>query len=317
MPSGLVALLDDVAAIAKLAAASLDDVGAATVKAGSKAAGVVIDDAAVTPSYLTEFTSDRELPIIARIARGSLINKLAILLPVALLLSEFLPVAVTPLLMLGGLYLSFEGAEKVLEKLSGDKHGETLDDPIGNLAEFERQRIAGAIRTDLILSAEIMAIALAEVADAPLLERAIVLALVGVVLTAAVYGAVALIVKMDDIGLHLVRRGGTAAKRVGRLLVAAMPRLLGLLATVGTVAMLWVGGGIILHGTDVLGLHAPAELAHGAQHAVAQAAGPLGGVLGWLAYVVLSAIVGLALGAVVAVVVHLLQKVRILKALSA
>src|SRR5689334_11668472 len=186
MPSGLVALLDDVSVIAKLAAASLDDVGAAATKAGTKAAGVVIDDAAVTPSYVTEFTPDREIPIVVKIARGSLINKLAILLPVALLLSEFLPVAITPLLMLGGLYLSLEGAEKVLENLGGDKHGETLADPIEDLAEFERQRVSGAIRTDFILSAEIMAIALSEVAASPLIQRAVVLALVGVVITVAV-----------------------------------------------------------------------------------------------------------------------------------
>ena len=160
MPSGLVALLDDISVIAKLAASSLDDVGAGVAKAGSKAAGVVIDDAAVTPSYVTSFTPDRELPIIWKIARGSLRNKLLVLLPLALVLSEFLPLAIIPLLMLGGLYLSFEGAEKVLEKLGGEKHGETLEDPIEDIAEFERERVSGAIRTDFILSAEIMAIAL-------------------------------------------------------------------------------------------------------------------------------------------------------------
>ena len=196
MPTGLVALLDDIAVIAKMAAATIDDVGIAAAKAGSKAAGVVIDDAAVTPSYVTEFTPDRELPIIKKIALGSLKNKLLILLPAALLLSEYLPWAVTPLLMLGGLYLCFEGAEKVLEKLGGQKHGETLEDPITDMAEFEAERTAGAIRTDFILSAEIMAIALAEVASEPVLSRAIILALVGVVITIAVYGVVALIVKM-------------------------------------------------------------------------------------------------------------------------
>jgi uncharacterized protein len=317
MPSGLVALLDDVSVIAKLAAASLDDVGAAAAKAGTKAAGVVIDDAAVTPSYVTEFTPEREIPIILKIARGSLINKLAILLPVALLLSEFLPGAITPLLMVGGLYLSFEGAEKVMEKLSGDKHGETLEDPIEDIAEFERQRVSGAIRTDFILSAEIMAIALAEVATSPLIQRAIILALVGVVITVAVYGVVVLIVKMDDIGLHLAKRPSAAAQKLGRFLVAAMPRLLGVLASVGTLAMLWVGGGILLHGSDELGLHGPAGLAHGVQHAVAHATGPLGGLLGWLSYAGLSAIVGLVLGGLVAVIVHMLQKARMLKSVSA
>jgi predicted DNA repair protein MutK len=317
MPSGLVALLDDISVIAKLAAASLDDVGAAAAKAGTKAAGVVIDDAAVTPSYVTEFTPDRELPIILRIAKGSLINKLVILLPVALLLSEFLPGAITPLLMLGGLYLCFEGAEKVIEKLGGAKHGETLEDPIEDIAAFERQRISGAIRTDFILSAEIMAIALAEVADSPLVQRAIILALVGVVITVAVYGVVALIVKMDDIGLHLTKRPSKAAQRLGRLLLAAMPKLLALLSSVGTLAMLWVGGGIILHGSEELGLHGPAGVAHAAQHAVAEATGALGGILGWLSYAVISAIVGLILGAVVAVGMHLVQKARALKSLGA
>ncbi len=310
MPSGLVALLDDISVIAKVAAASLDDVGAAAAKAGSKAAGVVIDDAAVTPSYVTNFTPDRELPIIWKIAKGSLINKLVILLPAALILSEFLPGAITPILMLGGLYLSFEGAEKIIEKLGGDKHGETLEDPIEDLAEFERSRVSGAIRTDLILSAEIMAIALAEVSDSPLLQRAVILALVGVVITIGVYGAVALIVKMDDIGLHLAKRGNPAVQKLGRGLVEAMPILLTLLASIGTLAMLWVGGGIILHGTEVLGLHGPTELAHGIQHAVAAATGPLGGVLGWFSYAVASAIVGLVLGGVVAAAVHLVQKVR-------
>lgn len=317
MPSGLVALLDDVSVIAKLAAASLDDVSAGAAKAGTKAAGVVIDDAAVTPTYVTAFTPDRELPIIAKIAKGSLRNKLLFLLPLALVLSEFLPAAITPLLMLGGLYLCFEGAEKVIEKLSGARHGETLADPIEDIAEFERQRVSGAIRTDFILSAEIMAIALGEVAASPLLQRAVILALVGVVITVAVYGAVALIVKMDDIGLHLARRPGAAVQRLGRLLLAAMPKLLALLASVGTLAMLWVGGGILLHGSEQLGLHAPAGLAHGVQHAVAQATGPLGGVLGWISYAVLSAIAGLILGAVVAVAVHMLQKAGVLKPVSA
>ncbi|MFA7601498.1 MAG: DUF808 domain-containing protein [Novosphingobium sp.] len=313
MPSGLVALLDDVSLIAKLAAASLDDVSAGAAKAGTKAAGVIIDDAAVTPTYVTAFTPDRELPIIGRIARGSLRNKLLYLLPLALVLSEFLSAAITPLLMLGGLYLCFEGAEKVIEKLGGAGHGETLAGPIEDMAAFERQRVSGAIRTDFILSAEIMAIALGEVVAAPLFQRAVILALVGVAITVAVYGAVALIVKMDDIGLHLARRPGAAAQRLGRLLVAAMPRLLALLASVGTLAMLWVGGGILLHGSEELGLHAPAGLAHAVRHAVAQATGPLGGVLGWLSYAVLAAVMGLIVGALVAAAVHMLHKAGVLK----
>ena len=220
MPSGLVALLDDISVIAKVAASSLDDVGAAATKAGAKAAGVVIDDAAVTPSYVVNFTPDRELPIIAKIAKGSLLNKAAILAG-ALLLSQFLPQAITPLLMAGGLFLCFEGAEKVMEKFGGEKHGETLEDPIEDMAEFERERVSGAVRTDFILSAEIMAISLAAVSTEPLVSRAAILAAVAVAITALVYGAVAFIVKMDDIGLHLHERADIVSKKVGRVLLLA------------------------------------------------------------------------------------------------
>ena len=293
MPSGLVALLDDISVIAKVAASSLDDVGAAATKAGAKAAGVVIDDAAVTPSYVVNFTPDRELPIIAKIAKGSLLNKAAILAG-ALLLSQFLPQAITPLLMAGGLFLCFEGAEKVLEKLGGEKHGETLEDPIEDVAEFERARVSGAIRTDFILSAEIMVIALKEVAEQPLFERAAILAVVGIAITVLVYGAVAFIVKMDDIGLHLTKRRTRGEQSLGRLLLLAMPKLLTLLSSVGTLAMLWVGGQIIVHGLHELGLHGPSNLIHGIEHAVAYAAGPLGGLLGWLTNAGLSAVVVMA-----------------------
>jgi len=308
MPTGLVALLDDISVIAKAAAASIDDVGMAAAKAGSKAAGVVIDDAAVTPSYVTQFTPDRELPIIWQITKGSFFNKLVILLPGALLLSQFLPWAITPLLMLGGLFLCYEGAEKVIEKLGGAHHGETLADPIEDMAEFERERISGAVRTDLILSAEIMAIALAEVSGEPLLSQGMILALVAVVITVAVYGTVALIVKMDDIGLHLVENGSSPAKKLGRGLLLAMPRLLALLSVVGTAAMLWVGGGIVLHGLHELGVHGLPELAHDIQHAVEQATGALGGVLGWLTYAVLSAMLGMVLGWIIATVLHKVLK---------
>ena len=311
MPTGLVALLDDISVIAKAAAATIDDVGVAATKAGSKAAGVVIDDAAVTPSYVTEFTPDRELPIIRKIALGSLKNKLLILLPAALILSQFLPWAVTPLLMAGGLFLCFEGAEKLLEKLGGEKHGETLEDPISDMAEFEKERTAGAIRTDFILSAEIMAIALAEVAGEPLLSRALILAVVSIVITVAVYGVVALIVKMDDIGLHLVRNRHTAfEKKQGAGMLHAMPHLLAVLSVVGTAAMLWVGGGIIIHGLHELGVHGPSDMAHAVQHAVEAGTGALGGVLGWLSYAVVSAVVGVVLGAIVAVILHGVQKAR-------
>lgn len=305
MPTGLVALLDDISVIAKAAAASIDDVGVAAAKAGTKAAGVVIDDAAVTPSYVTEFTPDRELPIIWQIAKGSLKNKLLFLLPGALLLSEFVPWAITPLLMMGGLFLCYEGAEKVLEKLGGAKHGETLEDPVEDLASFEQERVSGAVRTDLILSAEIMAIALAEVADQPLLSRGLILALVGVVITVAVYGAVALIVKMDDIGLHMVKeRSSAAAKAIGRGLLHAMPRLLTVLSAIGTLAMLWVGGHILVDGARKLGFKPPYDAIHAFEHAVHEASGAMGGVLGWLTNSTLSGVVGLILGAMVTFAIH-------------
>lgn len=311
MPTGLVALLDDISVIAKAAAATLDDVSVAAAKAGSKAAGVVIDDAAVTPSYVTEFTPDRELPIIWQITKGSLKNKILILLPAALVLSQFLPWAITPILMLGGLYLCYEGAEKVMESLGGEHHGETLADPIEDVAAFERERISGAVRTDFILSAEIMAIALSSVADRPLFSQALALTMVAVVITIAVYGTVALIVKMDDIGLHLVEQRDTAFEnKLGRGLLLTMPRLLVVLSVVGTLAMLWVGGGIMLHGAHELGLHGPSDAAHAVQHWVEQATGGLGGALGWLTYATLSALVGLALGALVALALHGVQKAR-------
>lgn len=309
MPSGLVALLDDISLIARAAAASIDDVGVAAAKAGSKAAGVVIDDAAVTPSYVTNFTPDRELPIIWQIAKGSFKNKLIILLPAALLLSAFLPWAITPLLMLGGLFLCYEGAEKVIEKLGGAHHGETLEDPIEDVAAFEKARISGAVRTDLILSAEIMAIALNEVATEPLATRGIILAVVGIAITVLVYGAVALIVKMDDVGLHLSRRADSGSQSLGRFLLLAMPRLLTVLSVVGTVAMLWVGGGIILHGLEELGWHGPPDVAHAIQYGVEQASGALAGVAGWLTYAAVSAALGLVLGTIVAFVLHKVLKV--------
>ncbi|NTZ43039.1 DUF808 domain-containing protein [Altererythrobacter sp. SALINAS58] len=304
MPGGLVALLDDVSIIARTAAASVDDISVAAGRAGTKAAGVVIDDAAVTPSYVTGLSPARELPIIWRITKGSFKNKLLVLLPIALLLSYFLPWAITPILMLGGAYLSYEGAEKVMEKLGGAKHGKTLGDEIDDPVAFEEQRVSGAIRTDLILSAEIMAITLNEVSAETLVTRAGVLAVVGILITVVVYGAVALIVKMDDFGLHLAQKRSAASQKFGRFLVAAMPHLLTLLSFVGTIAMLWVGGGIILHGLAELGLAGPEHFVEGLQHGVAEMAGALGGVLGWLTYAIASALVGLVLGFILALTLH-------------
>lgn len=309
MPGGLVALLDDVSIIARTAAASLDDIGVAASRAGTKAAGVVIDDAAVTPSYVTGLSPARELPIIWQITKGSLKNKLLILLPGALLLSEFLPSAIIFILMAGGLYLSYEGAEKVIEKLGGEKHGETLEDPIDDPVEFEKKRIAGAVRTDLILSAEIMAITLNEVAAEALLTRGAVLALVGLVITVVVYGAVALIVKMDDVGLHLSQKPSEIAQSVGKLLLRGMPWLLKALSVIGTIAMLWVGGGILIHGLHELGLHNLSDFSHGLQHGVEELTGGLGGFLGWLTYATISAIVGLIAGAVLVFVLHKVLKI--------
>ena len=304
MPGGLVALLDDVAVIARTAAASVDDIGIAASRAGSKTAGGVIDDAAVTPSYVTGLDPSRELPIIGRITLGSLKNKLLILLPGALLLSWFLPQAIVFILMMGGCYLSFEGAEKVIEKLGGKKHGQTLEDDIKDPAAFEKQRTASAIRTDLILSAEIMAITLNEVADESFIVRAGVLAIVGIAVTLFVYGAVALIVKMDDVGLHLAKKSSSSAQAVGRTLLKAMPWLLKALSFIGTIAMLWVGGGILLHGLHEIGFHGPSDWAQGIELAVENATGALSSILGWLSYASISALVGLVVGIVLTLVIH-------------
>jgi predicted DNA repair protein MutK len=302
MAGGLVALLDDVVAMAKLAAASVDDVSAAAGRASAKAAGVVVDDTAVTPRYVSGFTPERELPIIRKIAVGSLRNKMLIILPAILLLSQYLPWTLTPILMVGGTYLAYEGAEKIWELVAGHEHAaETVaaDDP-----DHEKTVISGAIRTDFILSAEIMVIALNEVADEPFVSRTIILVLVAIGITVLVYGVVGLIVKMDDIGLHLAGRQSGAARTVGRGLVAGMPKLLSALSTIGIVAMLWVGGHILLVGVDELGWHALYDAVHHAEEAVG------GGFPGWLVNTFASALIGLVVGAVVVVVVTLVKKRR-------
>src|SRR5918997_2707421 len=292
MPSGLVALLDDVASITKLAAASIDDVGAAAGRAGFKAAGVVVDDTAVTPRYVTGFTPDRELPIIWKIARGSLKNKLLFLLPAAMLLSAFAPWAITPPLMLGGAYLCYEATEKIMEAVIGhDAH--VADVPVGTApGEMEQEKVSGAIRTDFILSAEIMAIALADVADDPLLTQALVLAVVGVAITVAVYGAVGLIVKMDDIGLHLAQRRAAATQMFGRGLVLGMPVLMKALGIIGTAAMLWVGGGIVVHALEEFHVEAVPHTIHHIAHAAGHAVPAVEGVVSWIVTALGSALVG-------------------------
>ncbi|HYP46551.1 MAG TPA: DUF808 domain-containing protein [Propionibacteriaceae bacterium] len=308
MSGGIVALLDDVAAMAKLAAASVDDIGAAAGRASAKAAGVVVDDTAVTPRYVHGFTADRELPMIKRIAVGSLRNKLLIILPVILLLSQFLPWLLTPILMIGCTYLCFEGAEKIYEKVTGH-HAEHADQPAAAQgADQETVMVKGAIRTDFILSAEIMVISLNEVADEGLVSRAIILIVVAIGITLLVYGVVGLIVKMDDVGLHLSERKSESARKVGLLLVRGMPKLLALLSTVGVVAMLWVGGHILLVGIDDLGWHTPYGLVHAAEEAVAHAVPAVAGLLAWLVNTLASAVIGLAVGALVVAVMHLIPR---------
>ena len=288
-----------------MAAASVDDVSAAAGRASVKAAGVVVDDAAVTPGYAMGFSPQRELPIIGKIAIGSLKNKFLILLPGALVISAFAPWALTPLLMMGGAYLCFEASEKIWEKLAGHDRGETaLDELALSSEEQERKMVGSAIRTDLILSAEITAIALADLADRPLATQAAALAVVGLLITVGVYGAVALIVKMDDIGLHLAERRSASARALGRGLVHAMPMVLTGLATIGTLAMLWVGGGILVHGLHEYHL----DLLPGLIEGLAQAAGrvPLVGfVTGWLATAAASAVVGLVTGGTIVAILHL------------
>ena len=309
MPSGLFALLDDVATITKVAAASIDDVGAAASKAGVKAAGVVVDDTAVTPRYVTGFTPDRELPIIWRITKGSLFNKLVLILPVLLLLSTFAEWAITPLLMLGGSYLCFEGAEKVIHSLQKDRSSLEEDAAIVADKAHEESMVKGAIRTDFILSGEIMVIALNEVLDEHLAMRAATLAIVAIAITIAVYGVVGLIVKMDDIGLHMARNGGAARRAIGRGLVTLMPRLLAALATIGTAAMLWVGGQIVLHGLDEYGLGAIGHALHDGAHAVAGGL-PAAGVWEWLINAAGAGLFGVLLGSAIAGVLHVVPGKR-------
>ncbi len=299
--SGLFALLDDVAAIAKVAAASLDDVAGQAAKAGAKTAGVLIDDAAVTPQYLEGFDAKRELPIVWRITKGSIRNKILILLPLALLLSSFAPWAVTPLLMLGGAYLSFEGAEKVLQKFLHHDTGATTskDGAASDPAHLEETKVRGAIKTDFILSAEIMTISLAAIPESNIWMEAAVLASVGVGITALVYGSVAIIVKSDDVGLHMATKGRLRATRaLGRGIVRSMPTFMKWLTIVGTAAMLWVGGSIIIHGLDKLGWTWPWEMIEKLALSVGHLSERLGGLLEWTVEAGMFGLFGLALGAV-------------------
>ncbi|MGV8856633.1 MAG: DUF808 domain-containing protein [Devosia sp.] len=301
MSVGLIALLDDVAGLVKLGAASLDDIAGQALKAGTKTAGALIDDAAVTPRYVDGFSADRELPIVGAIAWGSIKNKLVVLLPAALVLSTFLPGAITPLLMIGGAYLCYEGAEKVFHALApeGAKSHEASLEPVALNAEtLEDQKIAGAIQTDFILSAEIMTIALSAIHAPDLVTRALILALVGVGITVAVYGSVALIVKADDFGLWLARHGRTGWGRAfGRTLVTGMPGFMQVLTVVGTAAMIWVGGGILSHGLVSFGIAAPEHLVEAASEWAAHAAPAIGDFAGWAMMALIDGIGGLLFGA--------------------
>lgn len=291
-----------------MAAASVDDVSAAASRASAKAAGVVIDDTAVTPGYAMGFSPERELPIIRKIAVGSLRNKFLFLLPGALLISAFAPWALTPILMLGGTYLAFEAVEKIWAALGG--HGpqeKTEEDLAQNSVEREKEMVGSAIRTDLILSAEITAIALADLAGRPLGVQAAALAITGLLVTVGVYGVVALIVKMDDIGLHLAKREARSSQVVGRGLVRAMPTVLDVLADVGTVAMLWVGGGILVHGMHEYGLDLIPDLVERFGR-WAGGVPVIGGATGWAATAAASALVGLVVGAAVVGAAHLIPK---------
>lgn len=292
MTTGLIALLDDIAALTKAAAASLDDAATQAAKAGSKAAGIVIDDAAVTPRYVVGFTADRELPVIGKIAMGSLRNKFFWLLPAALLLSSFAPWLLTPLLMLGGAYLCLEGYHKVHDLLQphGHGHGEDAETPAPS-GETEAAKVASAIRTDFILSAEIMTIALASVSHSSIWLQAAVLAVVGLCMTLLVYGAVALIVKADDFGAHLALSSAEPLRTIGRAMVHGMPPFLRTLSLVGMLAMLWVGGGILVHGLHELGIHGPEET-------IKHLAASLGPMLEWPMGAAISAVIGLAAGVV-------------------
>jgi predicted DNA repair protein MutK len=319
MSIGLIALLDDIAGLAKVAAASLDDITAQAGKAGAKAAGIVIDDAAVTPRYVVGFAASRELPIIGRITVGSLKNKLLYLLPAALLLSLVAPWAITPLLMLGGAYLCYEGTEKVFEALfphQAHDHEATVAAATQTARSLEDDKVNGAIKTDFILSAEIMAITLSTVPDTSYWTQALVLAVVGIGITLVVYGGVALIVKADDAGMALAAadrpvsallRGGRPSgadravapltRALGRGLVKGMPVFLKVLGIVGTAAMVWVGGGIIIHGLEEFGLSAIGHAVHGVAVAAGHAAPAMGGVVEWLVTAATSGVFGLVLGA--------------------
>jgi len=295
MAGGLFALLDDVALIARSAASSVDDVAALAGKTSVKAAGVVVDDAAVTPQYVEGIKPQRELPMIWRITKGSLINKLIIILPIAMILSWIAPWALTPILMCGGTYLCFEGAEKILHHLLPHREKET-ESVQEKGADAEDSLVKSAITTDLILSSEIMVISLNEVIDQPFWMRLGALIFVGMLLTLGVYGAVGLLVKMDDIGMALNKRHN-GKSTVGNALVKGMPIVLDIIGVIGTAAMLWVGGHIVVKGLHEFGMNQPHEFIASVTEKVSN------GALAWLAETGMSMVCGLVIGTVIATIV--------------
>ncbi|QMU28849.1 DUF808 domain-containing protein [Adhaeribacter radiodurans] len=301
MPSGLLALLDDIGALVKVSAASLDDVPTQVAKTTGKVSGIVIDDTAVTPKYVVGLDPARELAIIFQIAKKSLINKVIFLAPAALLLGFFAPWAIQPILMLGGAYLCFEGYEKVHSMFSSheEAHDKSAAVEITTPEELEKERIKSAVRTDIILSSEIIAIAYSQVADQPLISQIVVLFCVAVFITAAVYGFVGLIVKADDFGVHLAKETHSPQVRnLGRGIVKFMPHFLKILGYVGTAAMLWVGFEIITHGIPFL--H---HLVENLEHSLASVP-----PLAWLAKALACAIGGVILGFVIEKIVRLVRK---------
>ncbi|MGB4779645.1 DUF808 domain-containing protein [Microbacterium sp.] len=279
--------------------AVVDDILSAALKASAKSAGVVIDDAAVTPQYVQGLTPARELPVVGRIALGSLANKFLIIIPIALLLTAFAPWVLPWLLIVGGTYLCFEGAEKVLEWF-GFHHGHEEEG-----ARDEKRLVAGAIRTDLILSTEIMLIGLSNI-DPGLgfWMRLAVLVLIALAMTALVYGAVALLVKLDDIGLKMAKNPSERVRHTGTRIVRSMPAVFRVISIIGTVAMLWVGGHLVLANLGEVGWHAPIDLLHGVEHALE----PWGPVIVWIGDTLISAIAGLAVGLVIVGVVLVIGK---------
>lgn len=303
MSAGLVALLDDVAALAKAAATSLDDVTGVAARASGKAVGVVIDDTAVTPQYVARIAPKRELPVIAKIARGSIINK-AVILVVSLLLNYFLPTALTPILMVGGAYLCFEGAEKILGQIFHHQTGVAHDTPTSaNAAEEEKRIVRGATRTDLILSTEIMVVALNEVRTQSLAMQIGALIVVAFLITALVYGVVALLVKMDDVGLALSRTHHKVSQATGRFLIRLMPAILKILSIVGVAAMLWVGGHLFFSGLAEVGMPLIFGFMQVCGQAVASSVPVASAAGAWLTETVLAMLLGFVLGAMVTVTV--------------